>query len=144
MVSPTKNCSLEQANEKIWGYTIANDVTARDLQWNDGQWTRAKGFDSFCPLGPWIIRELNYDAQLQTFLNDDEQPLQSAALNEMVFSPTTIVSYVSQIMTLLPGDVILTGTPEGIGPMQVGDRVRVEIEGIGVLENTVVDAEKQR
>ena len=138
IAQPTKNCSIEEADEKIWGYTIANDVTARDLQWNDGQWTRAKGFDSFCPLGPWIVRELNYDAQLQTYVNDQEHPSQSATLNEMVFSPTKIVSYVSQIMTLLPGDVILTGTPEGIGPMQIGDRVRVEIEGIGVLENTVV------
>ena len=132
----TKKCTPEEASTKIWGYTIANDVTARDLQRQDSQWTRAKGFDSFCPLGPWIARELTTGAKLQTFLNEDLR--QSALLTDMVFSPEAIVSYVSQIMTLLPGDVILTGTPEGIGAMTVGDRVRVEIEGIGMLENYVV------
>jgi 2-keto-4-pentenoate hydratase/2-oxohepta-3-ene-1,7-dioic acid hydratase in catechol pathway len=132
------NIELDQAQSKIWGYTIANDVTARDLQKRDGQWTRAKGFDSFCPLGPWIVRELSVGAKLQTFLNDQPEPAQSAGIDEMVFSPESLVVYISQIMTLLPGDVILTGTPEGIGPMEIGDRVRVEIEGIGGLENTVV------
>jgi 2-keto-4-pentenoate hydratase/2-oxohepta-3-ene-1,7-dioic acid hydratase in catechol pathway len=132
-----KDCTLEQALSKIWGYTIANDVTARDLQSKDVQWTRAKGFDSFCPLGPWIVRELSAGAQLQTFLNDAAEPQQSAPTSDMVFSPEFLVSYISQIMTLLPGDVILTGTPAGIGSMQVGDRVRVEIEGIGSLENFV-------
>jgi 2-keto-4-pentenoate hydratase/2-oxohepta-3-ene-1,7-dioic acid hydratase in catechol pathway len=132
------NIAPEQAQSKIWGYTIANDVTARDLQKRDGQWTRAKGFDSFCPLGPWIVRELSVGARLQTFLNDQAEPVQSASIDEMVFSPESLVVYISQIMTLLPGDVILTGTPEGIGPLQVGDRVRVEIEGIGGLENIVV------
>lgn len=131
------DCSSEQARGKIWGYTIANDVTARDLQKGDGQWTRAKGFDTFCPLGPWIVRELSAAARLQTFLNDSPNPVQSALINEMVFSPDRLVSYISQIMTLLPGDVILTGTPEGVGAMQVGDRVRIEIEGIGSLENAV-------
>jgi 2-keto-4-pentenoate hydratase/2-oxohepta-3-ene-1,7-dioic acid hydratase in catechol pathway len=129
------NCSPEAARSKIWGYTIANDVTARDLQKKDGQWTRAKGFDTFCPLGPWAVREITPEAQLQTFLNGSR--VQSAKINEMAFPPTVIVSYISQAMTLLPGDVILTGTPEGIGEMAVGDRVRVEIEGIGSLENTV-------
>jgi 2-keto-4-pentenoate hydratase/2-oxohepta-3-ene-1,7-dioic acid hydratase in catechol pathway len=133
----TVNCTPEEASSKIWGYTIANDVTARDLQKLDGQWTRAKGFDTFCPLGPWIVREINPGARLQTFLNDDAKPVQSAFIDQMVFSPDFLVSYISQIMTLLPGDVVLTGTPLGIGPMQVGDRVRVEIEGIGRLENTV-------
>ena len=128
----------KQAQSKIWGYTIANDVTARDLQQQDGQWTRAKGFNTFCPLGPWIVRELSPGARLQTFLNDNPQPVQSALLNQMVFSPEVLVSYISQVMTLLPGDVILTGTPKGVGPMQIGDRVRVEIEGIGHLENIVV------
>ncbi len=128
----------EQARSKIWGYTIANDVTARDLQQQDGQWTRAKGFNTFCPLGPWIVRELSPGARLQTFLNDNPQPVQSSLINQMVFSPEFLVSYISQIMTLLPGDVVLTGTPQGVGPMQIGDRVRVEIEGIGDLENTVV------
>jgi 2-keto-4-pentenoate hydratase/2-oxohepta-3-ene-1,7-dioic acid hydratase in catechol pathway len=132
------NCTLEEAQTKIWGYTIANDVTARDLQKKDGQWTRAKGFDSFCPLGPWIVRELNPGARLQTFINDDPHPVQSAGIDQMVFPPDFLVSYISQVMTLLPGDVVLTGTPEGIGKLQVGDRVRIEIEGIGRLENTVV------
>lgn len=132
------DCTVEEAQEKIWGYTIANDVTARDLQRRDGQWTRAKGFDTFCPLGPWIVRELTPGARLQTFLNDGDRPVQSASIDQMVFSPDFLVSYISQVMILLPGDVILTGTPEGVGPMRVGDRVRVEIEGIGCLDNTVV------
>jgi 2-keto-4-pentenoate hydratase/2-oxohepta-3-ene-1,7-dioic acid hydratase in catechol pathway len=131
----TSHCTVEQAHSKIWGYTIANDVTARDLQQRDGQWIRAKGFDSFCPLGPWMVREISPSATLQTYLNDQRQ--QDSSLSDMVFGPDVIVSYVSQIMTLWPGDVILTGTPEGVGPMQIGDRVRVEIEGIGTLENIV-------
>lgn len=133
----TFNCTPEQAQTKIWGYTIANDVTARDLQRRDSQWTRAKGFDTFCPLGPWIVRELNPGANLQTFINDQEQPVQSASIEQMVFPPDFLVSYISQVMTLLPGDVVLTGTPLGIGPLHLGDRVVVEIEGIGRLENTV-------
>jgi 2-keto-4-pentenoate hydratase/2-oxohepta-3-ene-1,7-dioic acid hydratase in catechol pathway len=131
------NCTPEEAQTKIWGYTIANDVTARDLQQKDGQWTRAKGFDTFCPIGPWIVRELSPGAKLQTFINDDTNPVQSAGIDQMVFSPDFLVSYISQVMTLLPGDVVLTGTPEGVGPLHKGDRVRVEIEGIGRLENTV-------
>ena len=131
------DCSTEEAQSKIWGYTIANDVTARDLQRKDSQWTRAKGFDTFCPLGPWIVRELPVGAQLETFLNGEETPVQSACTEDMVFPPDVLVSYISQIMTLLPGDVVLTGTPEGVGPLQVGDRVRVTIEGIGSLENHV-------
>jgi 2-keto-4-pentenoate hydratase/2-oxohepta-3-ene-1,7-dioic acid hydratase in catechol pathway len=132
-----KNCTTDTAASKIWGYTIANDVTARDLQKKDSQWTRAKGFDSFCPLGPWIVRELSVDAKLQTFLNQETSPRQSSSIAEMVFSPDFLVAYISQIMTLQPGDIILTGTPEGIGSMKIGDRVRVEIEGIGCLENQV-------
>jgi 2-keto-4-pentenoate hydratase/2-oxohepta-3-ene-1,7-dioic acid hydratase in catechol pathway len=131
------DCAIEEARSKIWGYTIANDVTARDLQRQDSQWTRAKGFDSFCPLGPWIVREIPEGAQLQTFLNDAETPVQSASIAEMIFSPEYLVSYISQAITLLPGDVILTGTPEGVGPVEVGDRIRIEIEGIGSLENVV-------
>lgn len=131
------DCTPEQARTKIWGYTIANDVTARDLQRKDGQWTRAKSFDTFCPLGPWVVRELSSGARLQTFLNQDNQPVQSASIEEMVFPADVLVSYISHIMTLLPGDVVLTGTPEGVGELHVGDRVRVEIEGIGSLENTV-------
>ncbi|QOV23522.1 fumarylacetoacetate hydrolase family protein [Anabaenopsis elenkinii] len=133
----TCNCTPEEAQTKIWGYTIANDVTARDLQQRDGQWTRAKGFDTFCPLGPWIVREVNPGARLQTFLNDDRTPVQSACIDEMVFPPDVLVSYISQVMTLLPGDVVLTGTPSGVGQLHIGDRIRVEIEGIGRLENTV-------
>lgn len=131
------DCTPVQAQAKIWGYTIANDVTARDLQKTDGQWARAKGFDTFCPLGPWIVRELSAGARLQTFLNDSREPVQSAPVSEMNFAPDVLVSYISQAMTLLPGDVVLTGTPEGVGALQVGDRVRVEIEGIGSLENPV-------
>ncbi|MCC0179103.1 fumarylacetoacetate hydrolase family protein [Waterburya agarophytonicola K14] len=130
--------SPEQAAKSIWGYTIANDVTARDLQKKDGQWTRAKGFDTFCPLGPWIVRELSVEAKIKTFLNNNDIPQQSASIGDMVFSPEVLVAYISQIMTLTPGDIILTGTPEGIGAMQQGDNVRVEIEGIGCLSNQVV------
>jgi len=134
----TSNCTREEAHTKIWGYTIANDVTARDLQQKDSQWTRAKGFDTFCPLGPWIVRELNAAATLQTFLNDNPTPVQSASIEQMVFPPDFLVAYISQVMTLMPGDVVLTGTPSGVGALQIGDRIRVEIEGIGRLENTVI------
>ena len=133
----TSDCELPDARNKIWGYTIANDVTARDLQREENQWTRAKGFDSFCPLGPWIVKELPAGAHLKTFVNDDPTPVQSGSMADMIFSPEFLVSYISQAITLLPGDVILTGTPEGVGPVTVGDRIRIEIEGIGCLENTV-------
>ena len=129
------DCSPELARGKIWGYTIANDVTARDLQRQDGQWTRAKGYDSFCPLGPWIVRDINAAARIQTFVNDETAPRQEDTIDNMLFAPEVVVAYISQIMTLLPGDVILTGTPEGVGPLQAGDRIRVAIEGIGQLEN---------
>ncbi len=131
----TTHCSIEMAHSKIWGYTIANDVTARDLQRRDGQWIRAKGFDSFCPLGPWMVREVSPSAILQTFLNGELQ--QEGIISDMIFQPDFLVAYVSQVMTLWPGDVILTGTPAGVGPMQIGDQVQVKIEGIGTLENTV-------
>lgn len=127
----------EAARAKIWGYTIANDVTARDLQKHDSQWTRAKGFDTFCPLGPWIVREISPDARLQTFINNQAIPVQSASIETMTYGPDYLVAYISAIMTLLPGDVILTGTPAGVGPLSVGDQVRVEIEGIGGLTNSV-------
>ncbi|MDS3861856.1 fumarylacetoacetate hydrolase family protein [Thermosynechococcaceae cyanobacterium BACA0444] len=130
--------SIEEAGNYIWGYTVANDVTARDLQRTEQQWTRSKGFDTFCPLGPWIVPQINPDALLQTFINDNPQPVQSAPINQMVFSPGELIAFISGVMTLLPGDVILTGTPQGIGPLQVGDRVRVEVEGIGSLDNPVV------
>lgn len=133
----TFECTPEEAQTKIWGYTIANDVTARDLQKRDHQWTRAKGFDTFCPLGPWIVRDLSTGARIQTFLNEQAEPVQSATIDQMVFPPDFLVSYISQVMTLLPGDIVLTGTPLGVGPLHSGDRIRVEIEGIGRLENTV-------
>jgi len=131
------DCEIEEARSKIWGYTIANDVTARDLQRQESQWTRAKGFDSFCPLGPWIVREIPAGAQLQTFLNSAAEPVQSASIADMIFSPEFLVAYISQSITLLPGDVILTGTPEGVGAVKLGDRIRIAIEGIGSLENVV-------
>jgi 2-keto-4-pentenoate hydratase/2-oxohepta-3-ene-1,7-dioic acid hydratase in catechol pathway len=131
------NCSPSQAQHQIWGYTIANDVTARDLQRQDSQWSRAKGFDTFCPLGPWVVRDLSPTALIQTFIQGNKQPLQSDSIDHMVFSPDFLVAYISQIMTLLPGDVILTGTPEGIGALHDHDRVYVEIEGIGKLYNNV-------
>lgn len=137
-----KDCEPIEARGKIWGYTIANDVTARDLQKRDGQWTRAKGFDSFCPLGPWAVREIPAGARLQTFVNDAQLPQQSATIADMIFSPEYLVAYISQAITLLPGDVVLTGTPEGVGPVVVGDRIRIEIEGIGSLENTVQSKSK--
>ena len=132
------HANSEQAAKSIWGYTIANDITARDLQKKDSQWTRAKGFDTFCPLGPWIVRELSVEAKIKTFINNEITPRQSASISDMVFNPDILVAYISQIMTLTPGDVILTGTPEGVGAMKQGDEVRVEIEGIGCLSNQII------
>jgi len=130
----------EQATDVIHGYTVANDVTARDLQRTDGRFTRAKGFDSFCPLGPWIETDLDPQAfvdgvSVQTHLNGDL--VQDGSTKDMVFDIPTLVAHVSSVMTLLPGDVILTGTPEGVGPMHVGDEVEVSIAGIGTLTNKV-------
>ena len=120
----------------MFGYTCANDVTARDQQASDGQWSRAKGYDSFCPLGPWIETELDVsDLRVQTFLNGDLK--QDGSTADMVHDVPSLVAYVSSVMTLLPGDVILTGTPEGVGPMEVGDEVEVSIAGIGNLTNPV-------
>jgi 2-keto-4-pentenoate hydratase/2-oxohepta-3-ene-1,7-dioic acid hydratase in catechol pathway len=127
---------IEEAQKHIFGYTIANDVTARDLQYKDGQWTRAKGFDTFCPLGPWIETDLDPSDTLITCRVNSELR-QMASTSEMVFTVPQIIAYVSSIMTLFPGDVILTGTPAGIGPLEAGDEVEVEIEGIGVLRNSV-------
>ncbi|WP_456696325.1 fumarylacetoacetate hydrolase family protein [Aeromicrobium sp. P5_D10] len=132
-----RDISVEDAPKVIFGYTIANDVTARDLQAKDGQWARAKGFDTFCPLGPWI--ETDFDpsnVRVTTRLGDDVK--QDGQTSDMVFDVPAIIAYVSSFMTLLPGDVILTGTPEGVGPMQVGDQVSVTVEGLGTLTNSVV------
>ena len=123
--------------EVIFGYTCANDVTARDWQASDGQWTRAKGMDSFCPLGPWIETDLDpSDLRLRTTV--DGEVRQDGRTGMLIHDVPTLVSYVSTYFTLIPGDVILTGTPAGIGPLSPGQRVSVEIEGIGTLENPVV------
>jgi 2-keto-4-pentenoate hydratase/2-oxohepta-3-ene-1,7-dioic acid hydratase in catechol pathway len=132
-----RRVTQEDALKFVLGYTCGNDVTARDLQENDGQWTRAKGFDGFCPLGPWVETELDAsDIQVACRVNGDVR--QSGRTSAMAFPPQLLVSYISQVMTLLPGDVILTGTPAGIGPLSDGDQVEVEVEGIGVLANPVV------
>jgi 2-keto-4-pentenoate hydratase/2-oxohepta-3-ene-1,7-dioic acid hydratase in catechol pathway len=129
-----KDISPEQVKDVVYGYTCANDVTARDLQKSDGQWARAKGFDTFCPLGPWIQTELDTsDLSLVTRL--DGEVVQDGTTGDMIHDVATLVSYASQAFTLLPGDVILTGTPAGVGPVETGQRVEVEIEGIGTLSN---------
>lgn len=121
----------------VLGYTCANDVTARDLQRKDGQWARAKGFDGFCPLGPWVETEVDpSDLLLETYVNGECR--QSARTSDMIFGVPKLVSFISHVMTLLPGDVVLTGTPSGIGPLLSGDTVEVRIEGIGSLTNRVV------
>lgn len=128
----------EHAQDYIFGYTIANDVTARDLQRMDNQWTRSKSFDTFCPLGPWIETEMDpYDILVTCRVNDTVR--QMASTRDMIFSIQQIIAYVSSIMTLEAGDLILTGTPAGVGPLEDGDRVNVTIEGIGEIENWVVN-----
>lgn len=131
-----KNVSEEQALDFVLGYTCFNDVTARDLQKKDSQWTRAKGFDTFSSIGPWIVTDLDAsNLTLECYLNGALK--QKGTTGDMVFSVPKLVSYISGIMTLEPGDVITTGTPPGVGPMQAGDIVDVSIEGIGVLRNPV-------
>jgi 2-keto-4-pentenoate hydratase/2-oxohepta-3-ene-1,7-dioic acid hydratase in catechol pathway len=127
----------ERVPEVVLGYTCANDVTARDLQRRDGQWWRAKGFDTFCPLGPYLVTGLD-PADLRVTTRVDGRTVQDARTSAMVFDVTAIVAHVSAAMTLLPGDVILTGTPAGVGPIGAGQRVEVEVEGIGVLSNPVL------
>nr|WP_189178796.1 fumarylacetoacetate hydrolase family protein [Microbispora rosea] len=132
-----RDVPAERAGEVIFGYTCANDVTARDLQAKDGQWSRAKGFDTFCPLGPWIETQLDpADLAITTTLNGEVR--QSARTSLLLHDIPALIAYVSAVMTLLPGDVILTGTPAGVGPMSVGDEVGVTIEGIGTLTNRVI------
>ena len=131
-----KEVPAAKANDVIYGYTIANDVTARDLQKKDGQWSRAKGFDTFCPLGPWIETEfIPKDQKITATLNGEVK--QSSVLSEMIFKIPQIIEFVTNVMTLLPGDVILTGTPAGIGPMPAGASISVAIEGLGTLTNKV-------
>lgn len=127
---------VERAAEVIFGYTVANDVTARDLQRSDGQWTRAKGFDTFCPLGPVIETDLDLtDAHIETRVNGEVR--QSSSTAHLIHSVAKIVAHASEAFTLLPGDVILTGTPAGVGRLEAGDTVEVEVSGIGILRNTV-------
>ena len=131
-----KDVPRERVNDVIFGYTVANDVTARDLQKKDGQWSRAKGFDTFCPIGPWIDTDfVPGNQRITAKVNEDQK--QDGRLNQMIFGVAEIVQFVSQVMTLLPGDVILTGTPAGIGPLQPQGTVTVAIEGLGELTNRV-------
>jgi len=130
------------AQQAIFGYTCANDVTARDLQRKDGQWTRAKGFDSFCPLGPWIVTDLDVaDLEVRCEVGQDPDAMEVRQLGrtkDMVFDVPTLISYISHVMTLLPGDVVLTGTPAGVSPLEHGDTVTVHISDIGPLTNPVI------
>ena len=132
----TKNVSVAEAAEHIWGYTVANDVTARDLQFSDLQWARSKGFDTFCPIGPWIETEFEAEDQvIESRVNGEVR--QKALLSDMNFKPLELVSYVSENVTLLPGDVIVTGSPAGISKIDSGDLIECEIEGVGTLINPV-------
>jgi 2-keto-4-pentenoate hydratase/2-oxohepta-3-ene-1,7-dioic acid hydratase in catechol pathway len=130
--------AAEEANEHIIGFTIANDVSARDLQFQDGQWTRGKGFDTFCPLGPWIETDFDpADAVVTCHVNEEMR--QMASTRDMVFNVRQLVAFASSVMTLYPGDLILTGTPAGVNTLQDGDVVEVSIEGIGKLSSKVAD-----
>lgn len=132
-----KDVPVERAAEVIFGYTVANDVSARDLQESDGQWARAKGFDTSCPLGPWIETELD-PAGLRIRTRLDGEVVQDGVTSDMIHGVAALVAYASSAFTLLPGDVILTGTPAGVGPVAAGQRVEVEIDGIGTLSNPFV------
>lgn len=132
-----KDVPADRALDVVYGYTCANDVTARDLQRRDVQWSRAKGFDTFCPLGPWIETSLDV-SDLRVTTRRDGETVQDGRTSQMVHPVAALVAYVSSAFTLLPGDVILTGTPAGVGPVEAGQRVEVEIEGIGVLSNVFV------
>lgn len=133
----TYKISESESHKHILGYTCGNDVTARDLQGIDGQWARAKSFNTFCPLGPSLVSDIDpSDLSIRLYLNGELK--QDSRTSQMIFKPFYIVSFISQVMTLLPGDIILTGTPSGVGPMQKGDTVVVEIEKIGRLQNRVV------
>lgn len=137
MGSRARFLSQEDALDHISGYTVLNDVTARDLQRKDGQWTRAKSFDTFCPIGPWIETDLDPSNQ-KVCMKVNGKIRQNSNTNNMIFSPEELVSFISNIMTLQPGDIIATGTPPGVGPMNPGDLAEVSVEGIGVLKNKVI------
>jgi len=131
-----KNVSEKDAENYIFGFTCVNDVTARDLQKKDGQWSRAKGFDTFCPVGPWIVTGLDWrDLLVEGIYNG--KIMQSGRTSQMIFNIPYLISYISSVMTLLPGDLISTGTPSGIAPMKAGDTIHVRIAGIGTLENSM-------
>lgn len=132
-----RHVSPQTALRKVWGYTCGNDITARDLQISDNQWTRAKSFDTFCPLGPWIETDVK-PGNLEIVARVNGEIRQQSNTSQMIFSVEDLIAFVSGVMTLNPGDVILTGTPSGVGPLEVGDEIHVEIEGIGVLKNMVV------
>jgi 2-keto-4-pentenoate hydratase/2-oxohepta-3-ene-1,7-dioic acid hydratase in catechol pathway len=140
-----RNVSPEQVPASIFGYTIGNDVTERDMQRSDGQWTRAKGFDSFCPLGPWIETDLpgigKDPADLRVTCTVDGELRQDGRTSQLLFDVPTLISHISRVMTLLPGDVVLTGTPAGVGPIAPGQRVEAAIEGLGTLTNSVSGAD---
>lgn len=134
-----RNVPRDRAWDYVFGFTCVNDVTARDLQRKDGQWTRGKGCDTFCPAGPWIVRKEDADfasLRVRGYLNGDL--VQDAPVTDMIFPVDAIIAYITEFMTLEPGDLVATGTPSGVGPMQPGARVTVDIEGIGRLENSVV------
>ena len=131
-----RNIIAEEARNYILGYTIGNDVTARDLQKSDGQWTRAKGFDTFCSFGPWIETDFDISDALIT-CKVSGQPRQMGSTRDMVFNVSTLVAFISSVMTLEQGDLIFTGTPSGVGPLKAGDEVVVEIDGLGKLSNPV-------
>lgn len=131
-----KNIPIEDAGEYIYGYTCANDVTARDLQEKDGQWTRAKSFDTFCPVGPWVVTDID-PASLDIKLILDGEIKQSSNTKNMIFDPHVLLTFISSVMTLNPGDIIIMGTPPGVGPIKTGQTVTVEIEQIGKLVNKV-------
>jgi 2-keto-4-pentenoate hydratase/2-oxohepta-3-ene-1,7-dioic acid hydratase in catechol pathway len=128
----------EDASQYVFGYTAANDVTARDLQRKDGQWTRAKGFDTFCPLGPAIETELDPLERLAVIARVNGEVRQAGFTVDMVFGVAELLEFITRVMTLLPGDVVLTGTPSGVGPVEVGDLMEIEVDGIGVLANRLV------
>ena len=140
----TRKVAVDEALQSVLGYTCANDVTARDLQRSDGQWTRAKGFDTFCPLGPWIETELDVAGGVSVRCDVNGEVRQDGSTADLVFDIAQLVAYCAAFATLLPGDVILTGTPAGVGPLHEGDSVTVTIDGIGDLTNGVVaDSQKQ-
>jgi 2-keto-4-pentenoate hydratase/2-oxohepta-3-ene-1,7-dioic acid hydratase in catechol pathway len=129
-----KNAAPQEALEAVWGYTCCNDVTARDHQKTDGQWTRAKGFDTFCPLGPWLVTDFEeQDQGIRARLNGEEK--QSSKISNRIWGTAELLSFISKVMTLEPQDVVTTGTPAGVGPMHPGDTVEIEVEGIGILRN---------